>query len=345
MTTTARQSFRPATTILTALLLLAITLMAPAAVARSQSCSGPSECCPAEPADALSTVATVQLGVLLIGLYGVDEKAGTWNADFYLCETWRATPGFTPVTEIVNEVARQTEQFDSTELKAGRCTRTRRIRSTLQSTYNLRAFPFDQQILTIEFSDAWFDIHEAAYSNKPSVSDFDEAAKAQLSSWKIEGDLDFRKHARVLKEDAGNTEYDYATFSLPVRRHVTFHLTKFFLPLLVIMVVAFSAFWIDLSDLNSRVAVGVTCLLAAIAFQLAEAGNLPEVEYLTLADRVYAICYVSLALAIVMSVYGKALAQKEQLLAAARLDRRCRTWFPIATGVAIVLGAVRAFSQ
>lgn len=333
------------TTVLATLLLLAITLVAPTAVARSQSCVGPSECCPAEPADTLSTVATVQLGVLLVGLYGVDEKAGTWNADFYLSETWRATPGFTPVTEIVNEVARQTEQFDSTELKAGRCTRTRRIRSTLQSTYNLRAFPFDRQFLTIEFSDAWFDVHEAVYSSKPSVSDFDKAAKAQLSSWKIQGDLDYGRHARVLKEDSGDTEYDYATFSLQVRRHVTFHLTKFFLPLLVIMVVAFSAFWIDLSDLNSRVAVGVTCLLAAIAFQLAEAGNLPEVEYLTLADRVYAICYVSLALAIVAAVYGKALVQKEQLVAASKLDRRCRTLFPIATAVAILLGAARAFSQ
>ena len=326
-------------------LLLALLLVSRGALARPPSCSGPPQCCPAEPADTLSVPATVQLGVLLVGLYGVDEKAGTWNADFYLSESWQAVAGFTPVTEIVNEVARQTEQFDTTEFVNGRCGRTRRIRSTLQSNYNLRTFPFDHQLLTLEFSDAWFNKQQAAYSTHPTVSDFDEEAKAQLSSWKVEDGLQYSRHSRGVKEDGGRVEYDYATFGLPVRRHVTFHLTKFFLPLLVIMVVAFSVFWIDPADLNSRVAVGVTCLLAAIAFQLAEAGSLPEVEYLTLADRVYAICYVSLALAIVMAVYGKSLSRVGQDHRATKVDRRCRLGFPLGTALAVLLGAVRAFSQ
>ena len=45
------------------------------------------------------------------------------------------------------------------------------------------------------------------------------------------------------------------------------------LPLLVIVAVAFTVFWIDPEDLSSKASIGVTCLLAAIAFQLAEAGT------------------------------------------------------------------------
>jgi hypothetical protein len=327
------------------LFLIALLLAAPNAVARSQACVGPTQCCPPEIADKLESPVTVHLGVLLVGLYAVDDKAGTWNADFYLSESWQGTSGFSPVTEIVNEVARQTEQFDATEFKDGECTRTRRIRSTLQSSFNLHTFPFDHQHLTMEFSDAWFDAHAAAYAQRAAVSELDEEARTQLSNWKVDGTLDYRRTSRVIKEDAGNVQYDYATFDLPVRRHITFHLTKFFLPLLVIVVVALSVFWIDPADLNSRVAVGVTCLLTAIAFQLAEAGSLPEVAYLTLADRVYAISYVSLALGILLAVYGKALLQQGRPEAAAKLDRRSRVCFPMALVLAVTVSTLRAFTQ
>jgi hypothetical protein len=84
-----------------------------------------------------------------------------------------------------------------------------------------------------------------------------------------------------------------------VRRHVTFHLFKYFLPLLVIVVLACTVFWIDADDLGAPATIGVTCLLAAIALQFAEASSLPEVSYLTLADRVYIACYVAIAAALI----------------------------------------------
>ena len=48
--------------------------------------------------------------------------------------------------------------------------------------------------------------------------------------------------------------------------------------------------------------IGVTCLLAAVALQFAEGGTLPEVSYLTLADRAYAVFYVGIAAAVVESI-------------------------------------------
>jgi hypothetical protein len=86
------------------------------------------------------------------------------------------------------------------------------------------------------------------------------------------------------------------------------------LPLLVIVAVAFSVFWIHPEDLNTKASIGVTCLLAAIAFQLAEAGMLPEVAYLTLADRVYAICYTMLALSLMLAVNSSAEANRARTI-------------------------------
>lgn len=320
-----------------ALVVALMVLWAPTVFAAPKSCEGPPECCPTALVDELKIPVVVKLGVLLVGLYEVEEKTSTWKADFYLSESWKPAPGFAPATEIANEVERQSEQFDATEMRAGFCVRTRRIHSTLHTLYNLRAFPFDRQRLTLQFSDAWFNAQEARYASTPSVSGLDGAAQEQLSNWKVTSELRYERESRTVQEAEGAAAYDYASFSLPVRRHITFHLTRFFLPLLIIVVLAFSVFWIDPADLSSKVSVGVTCFLSAIALQFAEAGTLPEVEYLTLADRVYAACYVALALSLLATLYSAALAKKGETTAALRVDRRGRIWFPVGLLLAVGL--------
>jgi branched-chain amino acid transport system substrate-binding protein len=315
--------------------------LAPTARAEGRTCKGPPECCPTEIASELTPKATVRLSVTLVALGEINERAGTWYADFYLAEWWKPQPGFTPQTEIVNEVRRDSELAEVVGLQEGECFRTRRVRSTLRSDYNLRAFPFDHQALTIQFSDSWWTSEELAYTERPGAANLDEASQMALSSWKVEGPMTHSRKARAWQGEHPQ-DFDYATFVLPVRRHITFHLTKFFLPLLLIVVIAFTVFWIDPKELGAQVGVGVTCLLSAIAFQFAEASNLPEVAYLTLADRVYAVCYIAIALALVATVRANAHLRRADEAGALRLLRRCRVGFPVALGLAISVGVVLA---
>lgn len=339
-----RQRLRPPWW-LAILMVLELLLQPGLARAGNRSCEGPEQCCPAKITETVAGHVEVTVGVVLLGLYNVNEKAGTWDADFYLNEVWSPIPGFTPQTEIVNEIARQAEQFDTTELHAGQCIRFRRIRSTLHSHYNLRTFPFDYQWLSLQFSDAEFSAAELTYTTEPASAEVDEAAREHLSSWKLDGAMAYQHAQRIYKGEVGAPKYDYATFTVPVRRHVSFHLTKFFLPLSVIVVVAFSVFWMPPDDLNSRASVGVTCLLAAIALQFAEAGNLPEVAYLTLADRVFAASYFALAAAMIASIYSNVLVRRDQKSRATAFDRRMRAVFPAVFFVALILGVVRAYTQ
>jgi hypothetical protein len=133
----------------------------------STLCTGPEQCCPSQLAVQLSAPAHVAIGVVLVGLYNVNEKASTWDADYYLYETWKQTPNFSPHTEVVNELTRGSEQFDSVDLRRGECIRTRRIYSTVHNEYNLRRFPFDKQRLQLVFSDADYDSQHVAYESHP----------------------------------------------------------------------------------------------------------------------------------------------------------------------------------
>jgi hypothetical protein len=308
-------------------------------------CDGPDACCPAEIVDHLEHRARVTVGVVFNGFSEITERSGTWDADYYLYEAWTPEPGFTPQTEVVNEVSRVGAQFDSTELRDGRCLRSRRIRSKLRSPFNLRTFPFDDQILTLDLSDDDFPSAQLEYAAVPLVAGVDDDVRESISGWKLVGDPSFSRETRTFKWESGAPAYDYAHFAVRVRRHVTFHLTRYLLPLLIIVAVAFGVFWVHPDDLSSSLSVGVTCMLAAIALQFAEGGTLPEVSYLTLADRVFAICYFAIAASVGESIYVNVLARRGDKDKALRVDRRARRWFPAALVVALLLSVVRAYTQ
>jgi hypothetical protein len=157
--------------------------------------------------------------------------------------------------------------------------------------------------------------------------------------------LNYERTTRAFPWDPGAPDYDYATFSVTVRRHVSYHVSKYFLPLLLIVIVSFSVFWIDAEDLASEVQVGVTCLLAAIALQFAESNALPDVSYLTLADRTYATSYVAIALSVLHVVFTNHLARTGRRTLAVRIDRWSRVLFPVGLVLALWMGIVRAYAQ
>jgi hypothetical protein len=317
-----------------------------ASATEDRLCDGPSECCPKQLAPGLTEKVTVSLGVVVMGIGNINERAGTWDADVYLYEKWKPVEGFTPQTELVNEVERHGAEFDTTELRNGTCVRSRRMRTTLRARYNLRTFPFDHQTLPLEISDDQYDATQLAYSDTPCTMGTDDEVEKIASAWKLDMPSPLFAHEqRRFKWEDGAPAYDYATVRLEVRRHITYHLTKFFLPLAIIVALAFAVFWIDPDDLGSQATIGVTSLLAAIAFQFAEASALPEVNYLTLADRVYAASYVAIALAIFETLYSSARARRGDKTGALAVDRRCRIAFPVGLFIVIVAAGVRAFTE
>jgi hypothetical protein len=286
-------------------------------------CDGPPACCPESISSELKSKVLVGVGVVLTGLYNVNERAGSWDGDYYLYESWAPSPGFTPQTEVVNEIS-STEPtlFDNTELRDGLCVRVRRRRSTLQAGYDLRRFPFDDQRLTLQLSDAQYPNSQVAYRDQAFVAGLDEAARHQLSAWKIVGDVSFLRSVKLFKWEESAPSYDYATFSVEVRRHVSFHIARFFLPLFLVVVLAFMSFWVTPDDINTKATIAVTCFLAAVAFQFTQAGTLPEVSYLTFADRVYVVCYIVIVGSQLESVRAYVLARRGRTDDAERLDRR-----------------------
>jgi hypothetical protein len=130
--------------------------------------------------------------------------------------------------------------------------------------------------------------------------------------------------------------------STPIDRVSQFYLTRYFLPLFLIVALAYGLFWIKPDDLGSAASVGITCMLAIITFQITQADTLPHVPYLTLADRVYTACYLATSVALGIVLWESYVTTGGNLEAAIRTDKRMRRYFPIGfavlVGVSIALG-------
>jgi hypothetical protein len=305
------------------------------------TCDGPAECCPAKIDVSPGASHAVLVGAVIVGIYEVSEKSSSWTADFYLYESWEPAAGFVPQTEIVNEIERKSSQFDTTELRDGRCMRTRRLHSTLRTGFNLRTFPFDVQTLTLELSDAEFPSRQVHYDDR-TIAGVDDAVLHQLAAWKVAPTVQYVRTTKAFRWDPGAPDYDYATFSVTVWRHVSYHLGRYFLPLLLIVIVSFGVFWINPEDLSSEMSVAVTCLLAAVALQLAEGSALPDVNYLTIADRAFATSYVAIALSVLQALYTNHLTRAGKHDLAIAIDRRCRVAFPVGLVLALAAAVVQA---
>jgi hypothetical protein len=319
-----------------------LTLMAAPSLARADAatCDGPEECCPKQLIIDLAKKAQVAIGVAFDGLYNVDEKSGTWDADYFLYEAWTPTPGFFPQTEVVNEISRQSSQFDETLMRNGRCVRSRRIHSTLHSRYDLKRFPFDEQKLVLDIADAEYDASDLSYEAAALHLDLDDDARDELTAWSITAKPQFALSTHAFTPAPNAPSYPHAVITVAIRRQIGFYLTRFFLPLFLIVAVAMTVFWIHPEDLSSQIGIGVTCLLAVIAFQFAESTSLPAVAYLTFADRVYAICYFAIALAMMESIWGNTLVRRGLNERADQLDRICRWAFPVGIAAAVALSVV-----
>ena len=312
------------------------------------TCEGPDTCCPAKVEFADDSSHLVRVGVVLVGIYEVSEKASSWMADFYLYESWRPAPSFVPQTEIVNEIERKSVQFDNTELRDGQCTRSRRIHSTLRAAFNLRTFPFDQQSLVLELSDAEFPSRQVRYDEQATAG-LDDAATRQLAAWKVLPGLRYEHSTRAFRWDPGAPDYDYATFSVTVRRHISFHLSRYFLPLLLIVIVSFGVFWINPEDLSSEVQVAVTCLLAAVALQLwlRAKQNSPMSTTSPSRDRAFAASYRlrSRSRSSRSSTRTTSLRAGKKDRALKRSNRWSRVAFPAGLVLALTAAVVRAYTQ
>ena len=80
-------------------------------------------------------------------------------------------------------------------------------------------------------------------------------------------------------------------FDLRVKRRYEFYIWKVFVPLVVMVMISWTALWIRLDDHYSQMTVALTTIPTLIAFAFSISASLPRIPYLTLVDAFFLISY------------------------------------------------------
>jgi ABC-type transport system substrate-binding protein len=296
----------------------------------------------AAPRSASAEERVVYAGVFLHDVARLELRDGMVDVDFELWAKWR---GELEPSELQIANAADLERELLSEERDGDWHAARwRVRGTLRGEFPLQRFPFDAQVVAIVL-----ELPEARGKLVPDAAGSGMAERLSLTDWLHEPELRPRTERRTVASDLGLLEREglpstvnRVSYEVRLVRPILTVALKLFLPLAIIALVAFVAFFLPADALDARASIGVTALLSCFAFQYTIAESLPSVAYLTLADLLFLLAYVVSAAALVETIGVHALARRRRHETSARVDLASRVLFPVLTALGVWLAVPSA---
>lgn len=284
----------------------------------------------------------VDVHVFLVDLDGIDSAQQTFDGNIYIELSWfdprlidnkRTTTHEVEIEKIwqprllvVNQifVRRSFPEFASVE-PDGRVTYRQQFVGTFSQPLNLREFPFDAQRVTVQFASPMSRPDQVRFK----VSDRgDHGVNESLSipDWRKTGwDLD----AGIFQPVKGTPPLPGFHFEVAVEREYQYYVIKVIIPLLLILVMACTVFWIHPTEGGVQIGVSTTAMLTLIAYRFAIGSDLPKIPYLTRLDIFILACTFLVVFCLIEVVFTSRLAAIDNLQRAMRIDRFMRVAFPL----------------
>jgi hypothetical protein len=206
-----------------------------------------------------------------------------------------------------------------------------RFSTNFQLDFDWTAFPFDRQDFYIKV-DMLFPEDQYVFVPLESFSEIDPLnGEDEFILTTFDTQVSTELSSRLVPTSR-------FTFHFSAPRHLSYYIFRFFVPILLIIIVSYITFF--LKDYNRRIEIATGNLLLFIAFSFSLGDNYPRMGYLTFMDAIMAITFIINTLVVVLNVYFKWLEQKDQREKADRLEAPFNYIYPIAYLLSFGLAAL-----
>ena len=187
---------------------------------------------------------------------------------------------------------------------------------------DLRRFPFDHQRLELVIESARWQIDDLVFVADQTNTGFPQDFTMQ--EWELVG---VSSRVEEVTSTRGARPFSRFVFEIDVERQAGFYLWKVMLPILIIVAISWSVFWMTDERLAGRSRITASGVLTVVAYQFVIADGLPRIAYLTVLDKMMLVSFALLAVTVVQSMvvahYNESAPET-----AALIDRRSRWLFP-----------------
>lgn len=295
----------------------------------------------------------VGIGFHLLDLISIDDQSETFEFTGLLTVQWKdERQAFDPMTEGVKEKFYQGSfqfneispawypevallnvagQFDLGEplfrvLPDGTSTLVMPVNATAKSALMLRHYPFDRQNLRIIFGIPGYTESEIAIHPLETASP--EPVAIRVPQWTLQ---ETQSAAETVPSTHAGRDGRISTlvFGMEVKRQGLFVLRLVVGPLLLVVILSWSVFWMDHSSVGDRMSVSFVGLLTAVAYQIVLGDILPHISYLTPVNVFVNASFMVMCASIIVNLIVGELNRSNLSAKADLIDRRCRKIFPL----------------
>lgn len=286
----------------------------------------------------------VETGIFAMNLYNLDTSSNTYYLDFYIWFKWKGDIDPTTNLEYANGVddwgVVSTPAYEKPEkLPDGRLYQALRVEGRFVQPFALSRYPLDQQQLKVLIENSLYTTDQLVYVADEEQSGYSDSLT--IPGWKIQG-FSLSNLIRAYTTNFGDarlgktTQYSSVQYALSVSRPVSFFIWKLLLPLLIVVAASWGALLLHPQHVDSRIILPVTALLTTVFLQQSYSSALPDVGYLVLLDKIYAIAYVLIIVSILEAIVTADWIKSEKLESYARVAQLDRTVLALQTTVLVI---------
>ena len=268
---------------------------------------------------------------------GVDEKV--YQGEYQFNEI---SPAWFPQVVLVNEAGMYEKHGVVLRSRAdGTQILVETINAAAKTELNLRRFPLDSQRLEAVFEVLGFDDSEVVLRVESEVTS-SPSDMIRLPQWNI-AEIGVSTRTRPAAYAGRRGVASAFVLSVDAERESLFISRLVIAPLVVIVLLSFSVFWMDRSSLGDRISVSFIGILTGVAYQLLMSEILPRISYVTLVHGVINLSFFAMCATVVANLAVGAIDRRGQSDLADRIDRQCRWIFPLGYFGFLLLTVAAAF--
>jgi Neurotransmitter-gated ion-channel ligand binding domain len=288
----------------------------------------------------------VSVAIFMTNLNELDELAEQFTVTAYLFMTWKDlrlsyTPAssetrrevaldsiWVPILTLVNHHgARESISKLAFVDPDGTVRYQEEFVSHLSAELNLRKFPFDTEHLHIILQPVLADAetNRVRLIADPTLTGVANERWTGLAQWNIVGVSIV--NSNLVYGGRMPTRPDLV-FTLTVKREYSYYLWKIFFPLILMVIVSYSAYFIDVTDHYTQITIALTTILTVIAFSFSVESSMPKVPYLTYIDCFFLATYVIVFLALLVLILIHTMVKRNNHRRASNLRRISRWIYP-----------------
>jgi len=276
-------------------------------------------------ADGKASQDTVKIGVYIVGISDIDFRQKQYLIRFWVWMRYKnqkydfskniEVPNCKSIEKISNIIdTSNNEVYTLMELKC-----------YMKQSWMVHDYPFDEQHLELHIENAQYDTRDFIFV--PDTGGVPYDPKLAISGWEITKSTVYT-NLHFYETNFGDvtltkphSEYSAFNISFDIKRDAWGLFFKLFLGMYVAFLITFVCIFIHADNIDSRFALSVGALFAAVGNKYIIDSILPESSAFTLVDSLHAFTFISILITIALSVFSLHLLKKNRLDLSIKVDR------------------------